>query len=149
LRGQRHWIGGIAVKYLDRHRAAIGRTQQTVYDLQLALLAVARVAEARQLTAATFEPGRGDVVEHQRPGREVAVGERRLDHALARTEPVERASTSSTAPSRNSRPRLEPAVATASSRAMASLEAGAIRRLATWKSGLLLARLSLHSGRTY
>ena len=96
-----------------------------------------------------LRPGRGDVVEHQRPGREVAVGERRLDHALARTEPVERASTSSTAPSRNSRPRLEPAVATASSRAMASLEAGAIRRLATWKSGLLLARLSLHSGRTY
>src|SRR5215472_309404 len=82
---------GSAVKYLDRHRAAIGRTQQTVDDLQFALLAVARMAETCQLAAAAFKPGRGDVVEHQRPLFEVAARERGLDRALARAEPVERA----------------------------------------------------------
>jgi len=89
LRRQRHRVGGIAFKYLDRYRTAIGGTQQTVDDLQFALLAVARVAEARQLAASAFKPGRGDVVEHQRPGREVAAGERGLDRALAGAEPVE------------------------------------------------------------
>ena len=47
------------------------------------------MAEARQLAAAPFKPRRGDVVEYQRPGREVAVGQPSLDCALARTEPVE------------------------------------------------------------
>src|SRR5947209_13000000 len=51
----------------DRHWAAIGRTQQAVDDLQFALLAVLRVAKAGQLAASAFQPGRGDVIEHQRP----------------------------------------------------------------------------------
>jgi len=49
------------------------------------------VAETRQLAAAAFEPGRRDVVEHQRAVLEVAAGQRRLDRALARAQPVERA----------------------------------------------------------
>src|SRR5204863_197388 len=77
--------------HFDRHWAAIGRTPQTVDDLQFALLAVPRIAKARQLAAPAFEPGRGDVIENQRPVLEVAAGERGLDCGLARTEPVERA----------------------------------------------------------
>src|SRR6516162_1646094 len=58
-------------------------------DLQFALLAVSRIAEACQLAALTLKPGRREVVEHQRPVREVAAGERSLDRALACAEPVE------------------------------------------------------------
>ena len=82
-------IGGVAGKHFDRHRTAVGCTQQTVDDLQLALLAVPRVAEARQLAAPALQPGRGDVVKHQRTVLEVAAGERGLDRALALTQPVE------------------------------------------------------------
>ena len=39
-------IGSVAVKHFDRHRAAVGRAQQTVDDLQFARLAVAVVAKA-------------------------------------------------------------------------------------------------------
>ena len=56
LRGQRHWVGGVAFEHFDRYRTAISRTQQTVDDLQLAFLAVPRVAEARQLAAPALEP---------------------------------------------------------------------------------------------
>jgi hypothetical protein len=91
LRRQCHGVGGVAFEHLDRHRAAIGGTQQTVDDLQFALLAVARVAEARQLAAPPLEPGRRDVIEHQRTVLEVAAGERGLDRALAGAEPIERA----------------------------------------------------------
>src|SRR5690348_1578984 len=37
-----------------------------------------------------LEPGQGDVIEHKRTVLEVAAGERGLDRALARAEPVER-----------------------------------------------------------
>jgi hypothetical protein len=86
---QRHRVGGIAFKDLNRHRTAIGGTQQAIDDLQFALLAVSRIAEACQLAALTLKPGRREVVEHQRPVREVAAGERSLDRALACAEPVE------------------------------------------------------------
>jgi hypothetical protein len=49
LCGERARIGGVALECLDRHRATVGRAQQAVDDLQLALLAVAVVAEPRQL----------------------------------------------------------------------------------------------------
>jgi hypothetical protein len=35
-----HRVGGVAFEHFHRHRAAIGGAQQTVDDLQFALLAV-------------------------------------------------------------------------------------------------------------
>jgi hypothetical protein len=40
LRGERRRVGGVAFEHLDRDRTPVGGTQQTVDDLQLALLAV-------------------------------------------------------------------------------------------------------------
>ena len=90
LGGQRARIAGVALEHLDRHRAAVGRAQQAVDDLQLALLAVAVVAEPRQLAAAALQVARGDVVEHQRAVAQMLAGERLLDRRLALAEPVER-----------------------------------------------------------
>src|SRR5271157_4144495 len=47
LGGQGLGIGGVAVEHFERHRAAVGGAQQAI-DLQLALLAVAVVAELGQ-----------------------------------------------------------------------------------------------------
>ena len=58
LRGERARIGGVALEYLDRHRAAVRRAQQAVDDLQLALLAVAVVAALRQFAAAPLHIAR-------------------------------------------------------------------------------------------
>ena len=58
LCGERARIGGVALEHLDRHRATVGRAQQAVDDLQLALLAVAVVAEPRQLAAAGLQVAR-------------------------------------------------------------------------------------------
>jgi hypothetical protein len=58
LCGERARIGGVALEHLDRHRATVGRAQQAVDDLQLALLAVAVVAEPRQLAAAPLQVAR-------------------------------------------------------------------------------------------
>ena len=89
LRRQCRWIGGVAFEHLDRHRTAIGSTEQAVNDLQFALLAVPRIAEAPQLAAPSLEPGRRDIVQHQRTVLEVVAGERGLDRGLALTQPVE------------------------------------------------------------
>src|ERR1700716_3791425 len=53
-------IAGVALEHLDGHRATVGGAQQAVDDLQLALLAVAVVAEPRQLAAAALHIARGD-----------------------------------------------------------------------------------------
>ena len=90
LRGERPGIGGVALEYLDRHRAAVRRAQQAVDDLQLALLAVAVVAALRQFAAAPLDIARRHVVEHQHAVPQVLAGERRLDRRLALHEPVER-----------------------------------------------------------
>ena len=90
LRGERARIGGVALEYLDRHRAAVRRAQQAVDDLQLALLAVAVVAALRQFAAAPLHIARRHVVEHQHAVPQVLAGERRLDRRLALPEPVER-----------------------------------------------------------
>jgi hypothetical protein len=49
LARQRRRIAGIACEHFDRNRAAVGRAQQTEYDLQLAGLAVAAVASSSQV----------------------------------------------------------------------------------------------------
>ena len=61
LRGERARIGGIALEYLDRHRAAVRRAQQAVDDLQLALFAVAVVAALRQFAAAVSRQFTGSI----------------------------------------------------------------------------------------
>ena len=88
LRAQCGGIGGVALEHLDRHRAALRVAQKPEHDLQLAALAVAGVAVTRQRTAASFQPGRGDVVEHQGAVLEVTLGQRPFDPALALQQPV-------------------------------------------------------------
>ena len=90
LRGERLRVGDIAREHLDRHRAAIGGAQQAIDDLQLALLAVPVVAQARERAATAFEIARRHVVKHQRVAPQVAPGERGLDRRLAGEQPVER-----------------------------------------------------------
>ena len=63
---------------------------QGVDDLQLALLAVAVVAELGQLAAAPLHIARRHVVEHQRAGAQMLASERLLDRLLALAQPVER-----------------------------------------------------------
>jgi len=58
LDGERARIAHGALEHLDRHRATIRRAQKTIDDLQLALLAIAIVAELRQLAAAALEIAR-------------------------------------------------------------------------------------------
>ena len=90
LIGERHGIGGVSLEHLDGDGAAVGRTEQAVDDLQLALLAVAVVAALGQQTAAAFDVARRDIVEHQRPALQMALRERGLDRDLTLDEPVER-----------------------------------------------------------
>ena len=102
LHGERARIGGVALECLNRHRASVGCAQQAVDDLQLALLAVAVVAELGQLAAAHLHIARRHVVEHQRAGAQMLASERLLDRLLALAQPVERdmKPSSSTAPVR-------------------------------------------------
>src|SRR5207342_1581020 len=67
----------------------VGRAQQAVDDLQLALLAVAVVAELRQFAAAPLHIARRHVVEHQRAGAQMLASKRLLDRLLALAQPVE------------------------------------------------------------
>ena len=89
LRGERARVGGVALEHFDRHRAAVRRAQQTVDDLQLALLAVAIVAEPGEFAAAPLQVARRHVVEHQRAVTQMLAGERRFDRLLALAEPVD------------------------------------------------------------
>ena len=54
---QCHRIGGVAFKYLDRDRAAVGRAHQADDNLLPVTTMVATVAMLRQFTAAPFEIG--------------------------------------------------------------------------------------------
>ena len=66
LGSQRAGITGITREHFDRHRTAVTGAQQAEHDLQLVAFAVAAVAASRQRTGPALEPGRADVVEHQR-----------------------------------------------------------------------------------
>src|SRR5256885_16327973 len=55
LRQQRLAVGDIALVHRHRYRATTGIGEQTVIDLQQALLAVAAVPEFRQRTAGALE----------------------------------------------------------------------------------------------
>ena len=84
-------VAGRAFEDLDGHGAAVGRAEQAIDDLQLALLAVAVVAELGERAAAAFHVARCHIVEHERAAAEMAPGQRRLDRRLADRQPVESA----------------------------------------------------------
>ena len=54
LVAERRGVAGRALEHLDGDRTAIGRAEQAIDDLQLALLAVAIVAELGERAAAAF-----------------------------------------------------------------------------------------------
>ena len=76
-------IGSIAFQHLDRHGATVRGTQQANDQLRPVAAAVAAVTVAGQGTAAAFEIGRGDVVEHQCAVREMAAGELVFDEVCS------------------------------------------------------------------
>ena len=90
LAGQGHRIGGIAIEHLDGDRAAVGRAEQAVGDLQRPLAVIAAIAALGERAATPFHVARGDVVEHERAVAEMAFGQRGLDGRLAFQQPVER-----------------------------------------------------------
>src|SRR5271165_702341 len=83
-------IARVAPEYLDRDGAAVGRAEETVDDLGLALLAVPVVAALGQRATAAFDIARRHVVEHQRPALQMPLGERGFDGALTFMQPIER-----------------------------------------------------------
>ena len=87
---QRRRIAGVALEHRDGHRAAPGIRQQPVVHLELALLAIAVVAEGGQGAGGALEVARGQIVEHEPPGPEVARGQLLLDAVLPREQPIHR-----------------------------------------------------------
>ena len=85
LVGQGAWVGDVAFVHFDRDRTALGVAQQSVDDLQLPFLAVARVPDASQWTAAPPEIARGDVVEHQSTVVQMAFGQGAFDDDRTKT----------------------------------------------------------------
>ena len=65
LRSERFGIRGVSRKGLDRNRDALEVTQQSVNDLHLPCLSVARIAERGQRVADAFQVAAGDVVQIQ------------------------------------------------------------------------------------
>src|SRR5208282_5831988 len=78
-----------ALEDLDRDGAAVGCAEQAIDNLQLALLAVAVVAELGERAAAALHGARRHVVEHQRAAGKMALGQSGLDRRLAHRQPVE------------------------------------------------------------
>src|SRR5258705_474075 len=54
LAAERRRIAGIAFEHLDRDRTSLGRAQKPEHDLHLVVAAIPRMAEARQLAAASL-----------------------------------------------------------------------------------------------
>jgi len=90
LRRQCQRIGGIAFEHLDRDRAAVGRAHQADENLRPVTAVVAAVAILRQFAAASFEIGRGDIVEQQRTVLQVTAGQCGFDKRLLAAQPIER-----------------------------------------------------------
>ena len=88
LRAHGGRVRGVAVEHLHRHRTALGVAQQPELDLQLAALAVARVAAPPQRTAAPFQPHRRQVVKHQGAVLQMPLGQAPLDGVLTLEQPV-------------------------------------------------------------
>jgi hypothetical protein len=90
LAGQGRGVPGIALEHLHGHRTALHVGEQAKHDLGPIGPAVARVSPLRQGAAAPLEIGRAHIVEHQRSGAEVALGQGGLHRRLAQQQPVHR-----------------------------------------------------------
>ena len=69
LSGHRGRVGGVALEHLHRDRATLGGAHQAEDDLRIVALAVTRMPARGQLAATPGQPGRGQVVQHQRAAR--------------------------------------------------------------------------------
>ena len=87
---QRLGVADVALEDRHRHRAAARVGEQTVVDLQLALHAVAVVAELGQRALAALEVARRQVVEHEPALFEMPRRELLLDLVLPFEQPVHR-----------------------------------------------------------
>ena len=86
---QRLRITRIAGKHRDGHWAAARMGEQTVFDLQRARLAVARIAAHGQRTAAPFNVTGGERLEHPRALVQIALGQALLDDILGSQQPTQ------------------------------------------------------------
>jgi hypothetical protein len=75
LRGHRGRIPRIAGEYLHRDGTALCGADQAEDDLRIVALAVARVTASGQLATASGQPGRGQVVQHERGAHQVLTGQ--------------------------------------------------------------------------
>src|ERR1700761_8254526 len=82
-------IGGVAFEYLHRRGATVRGAQQADHQLWPVTPTGAAGTAASQDTAAPFQVGGGDVVEHQCAVLEMAAGELVFDAGLLAAEPVE------------------------------------------------------------
>jgi hypothetical protein len=80
---------GACFEHRDRDRAAVSGAQQADDQLRPVAAFVAAVAVAGEFAMASFEVARRDIIKHQRAFFEMTTGERLLDEALLRAEPVE------------------------------------------------------------
>ena len=83
-------VAGVAFVNRDGDGTAAPIGQQTIVDLQLAILAVAIFAKRRQWVGLALEVTRAQVVEYQPAGFEMTVREFALDRALALEQPIHR-----------------------------------------------------------
>ena len=83
-------VGGVALEHLHRDRATLGRAHQAEDDLRIVALAVARMAPRGQLAATPGQPGRGQVVQHQRAAQQMLARQAPLDVRLRVVQPVQR-----------------------------------------------------------
>ena len=89
LRGHGGRIPRVARKHLHRDRATLAGADQAEHDLRIVALAVARVPARGQRAAASRQPSRGQVVQHQGRAHQVPTGQPPLDAWLRRVQPVQ------------------------------------------------------------
>ena len=90
LRSQGHRIGGIALKDLDGHGAALSVTQQAKDNLPLVSLAITRMANVRSGACPPFKVGGGDITEYQGPCGQMPSGQVFFKARLAFQQPIHR-----------------------------------------------------------
>ena len=83
-------VAGVARVHLDRDRPPVRGADQPVVDLPASALAVPRVPQRGQWTAAALDVAGGQVIQHIPVGGQVALGQRALDPVLALEQPVHR-----------------------------------------------------------
>ncbi len=83
-------IGRVALEHLHGDGAALGRADQAEDDLRIVTLAVARMTARGQLAAASGQPSRSQVVQHQCGAHQVLARQAPFDGGLRLVQPVQR-----------------------------------------------------------